>query len=270
MTQSTKVYDKNQSIPTVGHTETLTIHLEPDVVVYTMGKVGSTSISRSLRTAGLECFDVHFLEQTRLLDMLKTQLDNPHRAFISDNLFESLGTLNASTLARTNKKKIKFVYMIREPIARNISAVFQNLPRARGDDPDAVRSALQNYPVTIPDAWFRDDFNKYFGVDVFSMSFDKTSQYFTISTDAADVLILKCEADDSEKADVLSDFLGTPISITRQNASKTRWFAKLSEEFVKDPRKIDRDFIDRCLSLKFVKAFYAPSEIQAFREKYAV
>lgn len=116
-----------------------------------MGKVASSTVSESLRAAGIQSLDVHFLEQTRILNMLRTYFENPDAKFIPEHILDSLLVKNVFV----RQKAVRIITLIRNSIMRNISAVFQNMPIRLKDDRHEIMKWLRKYSANAPDVWFK-------------------------------------------------------------------------------------------------------------------
>ncbi|MFD0987443.1 putative capsular polysaccharide synthesis family protein [Methyloligella solikamskensis] len=252
------------------------------VAVYTMGKVASTSVSSSILAHGIPCADVHRLEPTRIVERLTpivlrkrqprtlaghvaalfSKLDGSVR--LPKHLTEAFEVLQQIRA----RKRFKIISLIREPVSRNISAVFQNMsPRLAGDE-DAILEALRKYHVSTPDRWFTRDFNPVTGIDVFAEEHDRSADHFRFSKGQFDVVIIKTSATDERKSEIISDFLGTPIALHRANEAKNKWYRETYERLVAAPNQIRDAYIEECFQLKYFRAFFSDEERQAVADKF--
>ena len=93
------------------------------VLVYQMGKVASSSVYLSLeKTTDFDVFHVHRLNPENIA---KVREEHVQRGDSPPN--EKKGLYLYENLIRTRKTHTKIISLVREPIARNISAFFQNL-----------------------------------------------------------------------------------------------------------------------------------------------
>src|SRR5688500_7908221 len=90
-------------------------------VVSTMGKVGSSASAQAIRRAGLECHDVHSLNQRTLMTWARSYLERDE--FPPTHVCSAMGEYE---LLR-NTERCHYITGVREPISRNLSAYFQNL-----------------------------------------------------------------------------------------------------------------------------------------------
>lgn len=238
--------------------------LNPNIIVFTMGKVASTAVSQSLRAANFPIYDVHALTPGRIMARLETEFANAERRTIPNHLINSIKVHN--DLARYDKNRV--ISLIREPVMRNISAVFQNLPLRLADDFDEIVARLQRYQPTIPDFWFENDFIPTTGINVLSADVDATSDHFLFSNDRFEVLILKMEASDARKSEIVSDFVGANVNVIRQNEANDKWY---SEAYAKIGESLDlmgSDYLEKCFSLRYFRQFFSDEERAAVARKF--
>lgn len=237
---------------------------EPVIVVYTMGKVASTSVSRALKASNMPCYDIHSIAQKRYLTSLRSHMDNPDLVRIPKHLIESLHAMNAIREGR----KVKLISLIREPVGRNIAAVFENLPKRLAEEEGAVLKRLQTYHVEVPDVWFREDFIPTLGLKIFAMKHDKTADHFKFQNGNLEALLLKVHVSDERKSELVSAYLGKEIEITRENTAQDKWYSALHAKLANDRRVLSQDFLQRCMSLRYYKAFYSREERLQTAERY--
>jgi hypothetical protein len=122
------------------------------ILIYQMGKVGSTSISKSLELFGYSSvFHIHRLNPEHI--------DHVRENFLTRNLEPSsfrIGKLLYRYIIE-KKRHIKVITLIRDPISRNISGFFENkdnhLPTEAINHYDFhiyVKTFLDKYPHHIP------------------------------------------------------------------------------------------------------------------------
>lgn len=235
-----------------------------DVVVYTMGKVGSSTVSTSLKQAGFACLDIHFWAEERILASLKNSFDDPDIEIIPEHIIDSILVRNALT----RQGRLKVVSLIRNPIMRNISAVFQNMPQSAEGDLERIMDRLRKYAVRTPDHWFEADFIPTTGIDVFSMSFDREDDHYEFSTDAFDILLMKLETPDDRKAQHLREFMNRPIEIVRANEADKKWYFDIYRKIIENPSLVRPTFVRECLDLKYYRTFYAEEDARMLAERF--
>ncbi|MDY6783902.1 MAG: putative capsular polysaccharide synthesis family protein [Cyanobacteriota bacterium] len=262
-------------------------HFPPNnpLIIYQMGKVGSTTIVESLRRSVPEraIFHVHFLSPEGIaID------DNFYRSHLSrigaihDHLLESW-YLREQLDKQTQAEKYQVVTLVREPIARNISAFFQTLEyqfgydiRARSrnlESDDFVRELSELFfqederherPLT----WFDLELKEVFGVDVFSTEFDRDRGYQIYHSPKAEVLVLKLESLEKCAQSAFQDFLGlNEFTLAKSNVGEGKKYKTLYRRFL-HLVEIPEDYIDRMYDSRYTRYFYSDEEIKALRDKW--
>jgi len=228
------------------------------LLVYTVGKVASTTISESLLEQGVTCYDVHNLVESNILRALKASADAgvlpPAHIGTSAAIYHDVK--NASN-------KIKIICCFRDSLNRNISAIFQNLPRNQSLTMEDIRQRIE---VTNPDktgAWMRKEFIHATGINLIEAGFDAAARFGRFSSGRFDILMLRTDLCDSQKEQLISEFVGKEIRLNRKNEGGDKWYADLYEQF-KLEGKISSAWIDECLNSAFMKTFYTEDEQQKF------
>ena len=162
--------------------ERIGLLLHKDIIlVYTMGKVGSTSIYYSLK----KIFKGRVLFIHR---MIKENIDAYNEAFIRKNLKPHRSKMGEMTLGYLPSKKKRIITLVREPIGRNISDFFQDLKVYMDDhnkienyDDKIIRNQfLNNYPQELPLNWFTDEFQKTTKINIYEHPFDIQKKFTVI------------------------------------------------------------------------------------------
>ena len=106
-------------VGTIKAANTLRSQLPNPVLVYQMGKVGSSTVSASLRSAGIKNLHVHFIGEhwSKAIQHHRTGENTlPQHLYLGRVLRY---WLNVTT------RPIKVITLVRDPVARKISSVFQ-------------------------------------------------------------------------------------------------------------------------------------------------
>lgn len=103
-----------------------------DIIVYQMGKVGSTSICRALERAGIAAAQPHFLGQAALVKVLTNLLEPDRTAVhVNDGIYQIDKNLRLTRLVdehRTGRRAgpIKVITLTRDPFNWYVSFLVQN------------------------------------------------------------------------------------------------------------------------------------------------
>jgi hypothetical protein len=177
-----------------------------------------------------------------------------------------------------NNRTARFITLVREPIARNISAFFQNFTRFTGhrlekphpDPEELVSFFFQNYRHTIPLTWFDAEIKKTLGIDVFDHPFPAEKGYQFISWNKFELLILKLETKDTVKEKAIKSFLGLEqFTLRKRNTANKKKYSKIYRDFLEHIR-FPREYIDAMYESAYAKHFYTTDEIHSFRKKWNI
>lgn len=208
-----------------------------NIIVYQMGKVGSRSVQDSLKKAGIPAGHVHSLSRVK----------NP--------------TPND-----------KYITPVREPVARNLSAYFQNITKFYEDyldlSPDQTQKLIDNfieeYPPEICLDWFEDHIKKPLGIDVYAKEFNEYRIYNN------KLLVFRIEDFSKKGAKYISAFLNKniiPIHIHRTTDIKRK--VAPYYEWAKQYGIISEEYIEKMYTSRFATHFYTDEELNKFREYWS-
>ena len=235
----------------------LTLKKQPNrILVYTMGKVASTSISNSLKEYIPEVHDIHFLDENYLKK-------NMHKGHCVDGYFVLKNWLG---------KPLKIISLIRNPVEVNIGGFFQNIekyyPQLTQKEIKKITiekliekffSLDKRYPIT----WFEREFNQSLGFDIYSQPFSSLG-WKTYWNYPYHILIMQSELPDYLKEDIIREFTGIRnFRIKNYNISVQKWYG---EQFIKFNENliIPQNYLEYLLESKFTKHFYTLEQIEKF------
>lgn len=249
---------------------------QPPVLVYQMGKVGSTSVTEALAQTPLRhrVLAVHFLSDDlpAHIRMLRAAGEDPvpYHFYVSQAL--------QAILARNPGTPVKLISLVRDPIAIVVSDLFQNpqlypeacLPGTATIDPHRATRYL-DVALRRPEAfryvfeWLDREIKAVFGIDVFAEPFDLAQGFGRYRAGPVELLLLRLEDLGAHGAEALADFLGlgTPLEIRLANARATTAdaadYARLKRILKLDPA-LCRTIYDS----RFVRQFYGAEQVAAF------
>ncbi len=241
------------------------------LIIYQMGKVGSSSILRSLKAlkAFAPIYHVHYLTHKSINNVEKV---NKFTHWANRYLLEQINK-------GSKKQKWKLVTLIREPIARNISAFFQNIELPFPDldyqeflKPEKIDEIieyfLKNYPHKIPLTWLDSQIKSVFDINVYETDFPKTKGYKIYRGDRADLLLLKLENLNQCAEKAFQEFLGVRhFSLVNKNISSKKKYYNVYRRFL-DSIKLPSSYINKMYTSKYTQHFYTEEEINLFKSKW--
>ncbi len=248
--------------------------LHHELLVWTVGKVGSEAIYSALKAAGLPTVHIHTLNWGKLLEVEATQrgagLPSPRHAEVSRALLPKIRE-GASFWAIT---------AVRDPMAWLVSCFFQRLAVyrqfrdvdvvARQDEVGAwMRQRVCNQ-FGEPNhyfSWFNKEPREVFGLDVYAQPFDTDTKSLVASGSRLKMLVLRSDDADEAKAASIEKFIGTPVKLARRNTAAERNNARQYQEF-REAFRPPAQLLDHVYSDRTVRHFYTEQERDTFRAKW--
>ncbi len=259
-----------------------TLRLQPAVLVYQMAKVGSSTVVRSVRASRPRrwVFHVHTLTPSGIAAM---------EQFYRHAGVPSLPAAGHLLVSRYLRDQLvrglapgrwKVVTLVRDPIARNLSLIFQLGRRlvpdfeARCDtgrlDPIEILERFEHcYPAQVDCMrWFRDELDAVFGVNPFAQSFHRAAGFQVYRGPSVDVLLMRTEDLDRSAEGALRGFLGlgefrwhrANVGVRKTNGRRyTGVLAGL---------RLPVEFVDRVYGNPLVQHFYSADELDRFRTRW--
>ena len=242
------------------------------VAVYTMGKVGSSSIYRNIKTnTKLSVYHVHSMSDEKILHSEKLVLD---KGIVPRGRDE--GGLFYKYRIRPNNP-LKIITCVRDPLSRNISAFFDVFEYHTGVNPKDwkeeddwrlndlyIKKLDHNYPLS----WFEEEFNIMTGLNVFQIPFSFKKKYLIFGNEFIDVLLLRSDLDDQLKSNVINQFLGTKIkAFRRYNVGLSKDYSAIYERFL-NTHSLPSWYIEKMLSSQYATHFYTQEELHNLLSKY--
>lgn len=239
-------------------------HLMRLPVVYTMGKVASSSVTQAIVRASVRCHDIHTLDPQHLLKMARARLDRgeypPFHVCVSMAWEAEIRDTNGCV----------YISLVRDPIARNISAYFQNFPISaeRAEMPlkvaeEVVAAFRERYPHPYPARWFDNEFRRFLGIDIYSVPFDRIRR--NVATEQ--FLLMRTDLNDAEKSRLLSKAIGSRIHVERQNVGEWKGYSQIYQS-VLEIAKFPAAFVDAMYATPFARHFWTDDELAALRDRW--
>ncbi|MGB3401842.1 MAG: putative capsular polysaccharide synthesis family protein [Microcoleaceae cyanobacterium] len=252
------------------------------VIIYQMGKVGSTTLLRSLKHLNLEhpVDQIHVLSERGLNEL--TQQLHQKNAPLTPKLEKGLEI--RKYIDTSNQPKLKVITGVREPISQFISAFFQNLKARHPQFLDETGKANVDEICThLHDTitqdkklkrlsslnWFDKEFKSALGIDIYQSDFDLIQGYGKIKKEEIEVLILRLESSDVWSS-VITSFLDLPqpLKLRDKNKSNKKDYAEEYKE-VLSKLKFDQSVLKEIYTSKYCQYFYPPEMIEEFIQKWS-
>jgi len=246
---------------------------ENPILIYQVGKVGSSAIYSSIKKnmTNLPVYQVHNIAgaQELLSQDLQGNVPNVPAHF-------TMGINLNSSIHKEPDIPWKIIIGIREPIARWVSDVFENIHTRykflkNADNTVNIEKTIQYIKDTLneepQEKWFDDEFLNTFGIDLTKKPFEGNSQI--IHQGKLEILIYKFE----NMRTYLPEAIGTFLNIENfklENANETS--AKSTAQAyktVKEQLKFDTLFLDTFYKKRVVSHFYTQEEIAKFKKQWS-
>lgn len=249
----------------------------PSVLVYQVGKVGSSTVCRSLKAAlpYRPVFHIHYLNLVNLdkynLRMKATFLAKGN---IPEHLLES-NYLRGRIDNGFDVSKWKIVTLVRDPVAIILSGFFfrqsaQNTLPAPADLAGEINDFLSheyNYQWVLD--WLDDELKSVFEVDVFQDVFPYKKGY-RVYAEAQKPSVLVLRLEDLRRCSELAfrEFLEVErLKLIYTNQAEHASYSGIYKEYIKTAC-ITAELVDRIYDSKYARYFYTDQERAVFKSKW--
>jgi hypothetical protein len=268
-------------------------HAGRPVIVYQMGKVGSTTVRQSLAAShiGRKVYHTHTLhpELNESIEQQRKEYPPEHRTAALQRVWRNQ-YLYERVAAGASSEPWKVITLVREPVARNIGTFFQHVEVLDEDEAAwHVRALSYEFELTVPKGdleplarmffercrhdqalnFFDREFKGLWGIDVFAEPFPKEQGFQTYGNGRMDVLLLRLEDLNRCGAQALGDFLKRPpVPIVSKNVGGDKPYAELYSLF-KKRIELPGWYLDKMYGSRLATHFYTPAELERFRERWS-
>lgn len=249
-----------------------------------MGKTAGNTIRKTLVSKGLLCEYVHWLRDPQIKNLENSIRERGEKKIsIPRHWFDSIRISECLKHIRPDFSDLKIISTFREPVARMISAAFENLddtlPQLHGRDDDEAMTIISEdlnrwfrdfNPLTeLTAAWFTKELKEVTGIDAYKRPFDHKKGYIRFQEFGADILIMKYERLREIFSPALSELLETKIpEPVNSNVSEQKHYAGLYKRVLNEYR-LDEKTLNRIYNTPFMNHFYTPDEIEKFIRKWS-
>lgn len=241
------------------------------VLIQTYGKVGSTAIHAAIgKLPGFGSFQTHFISEEGV-----QQARGVHEEHDRDPIHLKVGDRLREKLAEQPDRPVKIVTLVREPVSRAVSNLFENpnllvdganlrelpLERIIGIAAEQVLSSMH-----YTERWFDRELCGLFGIDFFGQPFDKEGGFTTLEKGRYQLLAGKLELLSKNGEARLGEFLGLDgdLPIERRRARSSTGEASLYDQ-VREKLTLPAELLDQAYSSRVCQHFYTEEEIAGFR-----
>ncbi|MBI5888971.1 MAG: glycosyltransferase [Deltaproteobacteria bacterium] len=243
------------------------------VMIYNMGKVGSTTVYETLRSImGVPVFTAHLLNDF-------DETEKILRRDVSVGLEAALWVVNDGRRYRGYiddfpKEDWNVISLVRDPLAMEVSRFFQALgedipARKRIEDgtmdvSELIDIFINKWPHPPPLDWFEDRLKPVFDIDVYSRPFPYEKGYDIIDKGRFSLLLIRLEDLDRCAGQAFEEFLGIHgVELKKGNVATSKWYDKIYKEF-KEKIVFTDAFIENMYYSRGARHFYTQAELDAF------
>jgi hypothetical protein len=247
--------------------------IDTPIIVFQMGKVGSSSVYDALRDLDLDVPVYH----AHVLNRFDVYAEGIRRTQVSHE--NSLAVLEQGRALRRlvdsgRWKCWSLVSLVRAPIPRSISGFFENLESFVPD----FRSRFERQAISVAELidtflhhhrdysiihWFDDQVRDVFGIDVFAAPFPHAQGYARYHNDRARLLLMRLEDLNHCVGAAMCDFMGLErLPLQRRNSGMDKPYADLYRRFVEE-LVLPSAYIQEMHSTRYARQFYTPAELEA-------
>jgi hypothetical protein len=249
-----------------------------------MGRVGSRTVVDSLHTwsqetgVKLEIHHVHLLSNIdKVADYVQRERKAPEATLAHLRKDKEL----RDVIESDKKSRWNIISLVRDPVSRNISTFFYNLPEILPNWPEELKNgnlsmerlwslfagteSIQNAPID----WFDSQLKALTGIDVFASPFARERGYQIYPRDSRfNVMVVRLEDLNWCAGSALQDFLGIKgFRLKSTNRALEKDYSEVYKAFIS--QQIPASYLDRTYSTKLARHFYSPREIAAFKRKWS-
>lgn len=284
------------------------------IFVWTMGKVGTSTVSRGLARAGIPALHMHSIRPSvqdavrngrwdaarrryrevghslkaisfgdpelasrslrpqgrGIVHVVRREWTKARNVLLPPRIPHIEASKRAASIICEGVRPIRVITMVREPIARNISAFFENLQifaLSHEVPTDQLVDAFKSqYPHNVPLDWFDREIKYGVNFDVFAEPFDCGARIGRYRKDGFEFLIMRMDAELERQEAEVSDFVGQQVFLAVRNSSETKPYAAAYRAF-KDRLSLDRDYIERMYNSKFARHFWTGDELSRLAQR---
>lgn len=253
----------------------------PPILIYQMGKVGSSSVYKALKSANIpnSCFHVHQLSDKGLREKegwLKLNKKKP------TDEFRFFKKLKETIDINRDKLNWKILTMAREPVSLEISGVFENMnflykqlldENGKPDKGKTIKYLLERfYKLDISKGyycnWFDNELKAVFDIDVYSKPYDFNRGFSILNKGNVSALVIRLKDFKRSLKKALCEFLGLEIEPAAANIGSKKDYAKEYKEIL-ESLALPLPICEKIYSSKYARHFYTKNEIVSFIEKWS-
>lgn len=240
-------YEENSMTDQMKYFAYAPLHNDELILIYQPGKVGSRSLYWSLKDYGKYVLHSHVLSGTEQEgDTLQKLLE---------------------------QKSAKVISLVREPLARRISEMWQNIPSvnrysAEVDFEEIEQFYFQEGFEYREFKWFHRELESVLGINVYDYPFDKEKGYTIIQKNNIELLMMQVEQLNFLEA-VIGSFIGIPdFRLQNKNISREKRYRFAYQAYINEFKMPQERLRQIYYENPYMNFFYTEEEINGFYKKW--
>ncbi len=244
------------------------------ILVYSMGKVGSSSVYYSLQQMNLDVpvYQMHYLNHLDEMEaLIRRTRPHPEQALKGHARARAF----AQEFNSPKWKRWNVITLVRTPVRRNVSSFFEGIrgyyPNAADNYADGTltleqvkQTFLERFDHQAPRFWFDSQVKPILDIDVFAESFPRERGYATYATPRVNMLVIRMEDLSRCGVQAVNEWLGIQnFSLINANEGENKKYAEMYRAFT---RKITlpRAYYQEMHALVYATHFYTQDELRKF------
>lgn len=246
------------------------------ILIYTIGKVGSASIYKSIKHqvefVDYPVFHLHSLSPTQILEQKKYYKSSQRKSVP----FHLIQAAILSGLLPEYQGEIYIFTLIREPIQREVSSIFQdsfNFTNSqhvgKSGISQVVREKINALIHDLPEnKWFERELKAVFGFDVFTADFDPKTGFAILQNGKTKLAFIRLENLEVHYQKICQELFEMSIDfeLLKTNVSGNKFY-KEDYEGITNEIALSEEELEKVTGTEFIQKFY-PDFIPVIKEKW--
>lgn len=257
------------------------------LLVFQMGKVGSSTVVASLEASGVDrlMFHSHFLSSAgreRMKEVSEETFGSWRAlpAHLKRHVIQSAFIASWVGQQRAKGGALQVICLVRDPVATNVSSFFQDTtvrfselvePGAAGarvDTEALTRQFFDEYHHELPMTWFDDEMREVVGLDLLAEEFPTDVGWKIYREGNVEVLLLRLEDLERTAGPACRELLGVEhMVLVNENLASDKPRADAYRQF-RAQLEIPDFYLDMVYESPSTRRFYSDEEIAAFRARW--
>ncbi|MEC7986148.1 MAG: putative capsular polysaccharide synthesis family protein [Myxococcota bacterium] len=237
------------------------------VILYQMGKVGSSSLEYSLETVDVPVLHLHRI--------FWGSYETPFSGIFIP--LSAIQKVRQRLIYRyyIMQKKAKIITLYRDPLARNVSSFFENLNHYFSEE-ECSRLTFERLEQRFnsldrmretPIRWFEQELCRKTKIDIFAHPFDQDAGFAVIRVGKTEIFLCTLERL-GDRTHEIASFLNIPdFELHNQNVGGDKWYSALYAEF-KQRYNPPPSMLQALYESKAARYFYSSSQREQFQRKW--